>query len=461
MEKMSALDASFLDVEDAVSHMHIGSIGIFQGPPPPHEELRSMVLAKLPLVPRYRQVARAIPLSIGRPHWVDDQHFNLDYHLRRTGLPAPGGEGELRSLVGRVMSQQLDRSKPLWEMWAVKGLEDGRWCHLEDRSLHGRRCCRNRPDIHPDGLRADHGPAPQRGVDAARSAWNHCSSHRGNHRKSPHPSPRSQGPVLTRGSPSARTGSAAGAGADARRCPAHSAILVERAARAKSPLELRPCSVVGDQGGPCSPWRDGERRRAHGDHRRIQGAEPLAWRAGRTARARAGPGVRALKVRAGVHDNRVSAMFAELPVALDDPVERLHAISAQMADLKQSHEAVAAEVLTSLSGFAAPLLLALGERLATRIPQHNINTVTTNVPGPQQPLYACGRRMLESLPYVPLGGHVRVGVAIFSYNGACTFGVTGDYDAAPDIHVLCHGIERSMAELLICARTGLSSAARS
>ena len=125
MEKMSALDASFLDLEDAVSHMHIGSIGIFEGPPPAHEELRSMVLAKLPLVPRYRQVVRAVPLSIGRPHWVDDQHFNLDYHLRRTGLPAPGGESELRRLVGRVMSQQLDRSKPLWEMWAVEGLEQG------------------------------------------------------------------------------------------------------------------------------------------------------------------------------------------------------------------------------------------------------------------------------------------------------------------------------------------------
>ncbi len=90
MEKMSALDASFLDIEDAVSHMHIGSIGILEGPAPPYEELRAMVLAKLPLVPRYRQVVRAVPLSIGRPHWVDDQHFNLDYHLRHTGLPAPG-----------------------------------------------------------------------------------------------------------------------------------------------------------------------------------------------------------------------------------------------------------------------------------------------------------------------------------------------------------------------------------
>ena len=127
MEKMSALDASFLDVEDAVSHMHIGSIGIFEGPPPAREELRGMVLGKLPLVPRYRQVVLAVPFSIGRPAWVDDPHFNLDYHLRATGLPAPGGVQELRRLVGRVMSQQLDRSKPLWEMWAVEGLDGGRW----------------------------------------------------------------------------------------------------------------------------------------------------------------------------------------------------------------------------------------------------------------------------------------------------------------------------------------------
>jgi diacylglycerol O-acyltransferase len=103
MEQMSALDASFLEVEDAVTHMHIGSVGIFEGPPPRYEDLRGMVLGKLALVPRYRQVVRFVPLSMGRPVWVDDAHFNLDYHLRRTGLPAPGGEQELRQLVGRVM----------------------------------------------------------------------------------------------------------------------------------------------------------------------------------------------------------------------------------------------------------------------------------------------------------------------------------------------------------------------
>ena len=150
----------------------------------------------------------------------------------------------------------------------------------------------------------------------------------------------------------------------------------------------------------------------------------------------------------GVYNNRVSAIFAELPVALHDPALRLESIRVQMEDLKRSKEAVAGEVLTALGGFAPPMLLALGERLATRVPQHNVNTVTTNVPGPQHSLYAAGRRMLEAFPYVPLGGHVRLGVAIFSYNGAVTFGVTGDYDTTSDIDVLCEGIEEALAELL-------------
>jgi diacylglycerol O-acyltransferase len=129
----------------------------------------------------------------------------------------------------------------------------------------------------------------------------------------------------------------------------------------------------------------------------------------------------------------------------------LQAVAGQMAGLKESKQAVAGEALTSLSGFAPPMLLALGTRIATRVPQRNINTVTTNVPGPQLPLYAAGRRMLRAFPYVPLAGSVRIGVAIFSYNGQVSFGVTGDYDTAPDIDVLCRGIEDGMSELLEAA----------
>jgi WS/DGAT/MGAT family acyltransferase len=150
----------------------------------------------------------------------------------------------------------------------------------------------------------------------------------------------------------------------------------------------------------------------------------------------------------GTYDNKVSAMFASLPVGEADPVARLHSISAQMAGLKESKQALAGEALTSLSGFAPPVLLAVGTRLASRAAQRNINTVTTNVPGPQQPLYAAGRRMLKTFPYVPLAGQVRIGVAIISYNGQLNFGITGDYDTAPDLDVLANGIEDGMAELL-------------
>ena len=149
--------------------------------------------------------------------------------------------------------------------------------------------------------------------------------------------------------------------------------------------------------------------------------------------------------------NRVSAMFAELPVGLSDPVARLEALSAQLANLKESRQAVAGEALTSLSGFAPPVLLALGARIATKAAQRNVSTVTTNVPGPQIPLYVLGRKMLRAYPYVPIAGQVRIGVAIFSYDGTVTFGITGDYDSAQDIDVLSEGIEEGMAELLALA----------
>ncbi len=129
-DRLSPQDASFLHIEDHVSHMHIASVAIFEGPPPRFSDVVAMVDAKLGLVPRYRQIVKNVPLDLGRPVWVDDPHFNIEYHLRHTALPSPGGEDELRLLVGRVMSQQLDRSKPLWEIWVVEGLEDRRWAML-------------------------------------------------------------------------------------------------------------------------------------------------------------------------------------------------------------------------------------------------------------------------------------------------------------------------------------------
>ncbi len=150
----------------------------------------------------------------------------------------------------------------------------------------------------------------------------------------------------------------------------------------------------------------------------------------------------------GVYNNRVSAMFAELPVGVSDPAARLDAVRAQMGGLKHSKQAVAGDVLTSLSGFAPPMLLALGARLAARSPSLGLQTGVTNVPGPQQPLHTLGRRLLESFPFVPVIGQVRISIAIFSYDGGLYFGVTADYDSSRDIDILTTGVERSMAELL-------------
>jgi WS/DGAT/MGAT family acyltransferase len=153
----------------------------------------------------------------------------------------------------------------------------------------------------------------------------------------------------------------------------------------------------------------------------------------------------------GVYNNRVSAVFAGLPVGLDDPAQRLEQIRAEMDGVKQSKQAVAGDVLSSLSGFAPPLLLALGSRLVTVSPRLNMHTATTNVPGPQQPVQTLGRKMLESFPFVPVVGSIRIVVAIFSYDGGLYFGITGDYDGAPDVDVLSAGIKRGMEDLLALA----------
>ena len=459
--RLTALDASFLEFEDAVTHMHIGSIALFEGPPPTHEVLRADVLAKLALVPRYRQLVRFVPFQAGLPVWVDDPHFNLDYHLRRTGLPRPGGEQQLHLLVGRVMSQQLDRSKPLWEMWVAEGLEEDRWalvskvhhCMVDgvagsdlltvlldrerDPALSASRPWTQKAA--PGGLallaeslvgdllipyaaaRALRTPFElcRRGQDAARGLLRM----RGLVRPAP---------------PSSLNGSV---GPHRLWSMARTRLADVKAVRATYGGTVNDVVLACITGG----FRALLLFRGESVERAVRTMVPVSVRS---------PGEH------GDYNNRVSAMFAELPVAIEDPVGRLRSISAQMGDLKQSKQAVAGEVLTALGGFAPPLLLALGERLATRVPQHNINTVTTNVPGPQYPLYAAGRKMLEAFPYVPLGGHVRVGVAIFSYDGALTFGVTGDYDTAADIQVLCEGIEGDMAELLRARGTRRRSAVR-
>jgi diacylglycerol O-acyltransferase len=454
MHRMSAQDASFLHIENDASPMHVGGVSIFEGPPPRFEEFQAAVAAKLVLVPRYRQVVKFVPFAVGRPVWVDDPHFNLGYHVRRTALPAPGGEQELKALVGRVMSQNLDRAKPLWEMWVVEGLDDGRWALLS--KVH--HCmvdgvastdlmavlfdAEREPSAPPPA--DDWTPEPTPGdatlliqalaerianpVQAAQGLGGALRSprelaglleqtgrgviHSAGLVRQPPPSSLN-GPL----SPHRRWGWARGRLSD---------VQVVRKALGGTVNDVVLTAITGG-------FRDLLEHRGESVDRVLRTLVPVSVRR---------PGER------GSYNNRVSAMFAELPVGIEDPVARLDFIRVQMADLKDSKQAVAGEVLTSLSGFAPPMLLALGARVASRLPQRALNTGTTNVPGPQFPLYASGRRLLESFPYIPLFAQVRLAVAIFSYDGGLSFGVSGDYDSTPDIDVLCLGIERGLAQLV-------------
>ncbi len=406
MERMSLLDASFLYVENDVTPMHIGGVAIFEGPPPTHDELVSRFEAKLPLVPRYRQKLRFLPFDVGLPMWVDDPYFNIDYHLRRTAVPAPGGRAELEALVGREMSQHLDRARPLWEVWVVEGLEDGRWAivskvhHCMVDGVSGTDLMSVLFDDEPDAARMAVAP------------WR----------------PRPEPAVLE-----LLAQSLVGA-----LSPAEQLGRVVAALRSPSDTLRRGVETVrafASVAGKLLPPPDTSLNGRYGPHRRWTSAgasladvklvrrelggtvndvvlaaitggfrELLLSRGeqvdGRVVRTLVPVSVRAEHER-GAYNNRVSGVFVDLPVGVADPVARVAEIRRQMDDVKRSKGAVAGERLVDLAGFSPPMLLAAGQRLAVSIPQSSVNTVTTNVPGPQHPMYFAGRRMLESAPTIP------------------------------------------------------------
>jgi WS/DGAT/MGAT family acyltransferase len=453
MDRMSPQDASFLHVEGEVSHMHIASVALFEGPAPAYDDILAMVESKLHHVPRYRQKVRFVPLEVGRPVWVDDAHFNLRYHVRHTALPEPGSDEQLRNLVGRAMSQQLDRAKPLWELWIAAGLEGGRWAILS-KNHH----CMVDGVSGTDLLTVimDRSPKPRREPSVH---WE------------PEPEPSAAGLLTTALGERALSPYEMVRGVrSALRAPGRLlGELAEISSGLGSLLSLAESMPESSLNGPIGPHRRWDWasttldevkaiRKVHGGTVNdvvlsviTRGFRDLLLSRGEEVEKRVVRTLVPVSVRRedekGSYNNRVSAMFAELPVGIEDPLERLGSIREQMAGLKESKQAVAAEVLTSMSGFAPPMLLALGARIFSRLPQRTVQTVTTNVPGPQEPLYAAGRRMLHAFPYVPLAGSVRIGVAIFSYLGELNFGVTGDYETAPDLRILCEGIEKGVAEL--------------
>ncbi len=461
LDRLSAVDAGFLAQESHTTHMHIGGIVLLEGPPPRIEEFLEHIGSRLHLVPRYRQKLATPPLDTGRPLWIDDPTFNLSFHVRHAALPAPGSERGLLDLTGRIFSQPLDRTKPLWELWLVEGLASGGFAMLSKThhavvdGISGVDLTTVLFDLSPDGPPAGEPPAP----------W------------VSHPSPSSAQLAASGllGAARAAVGVATGTVGAA----THPQNLL---ARAREVAEgVGDVAWMALNAPPETPFNvaPGPHRRIAVVRARLEEFKTIKDRLGGTVndvvlavvagalgsfmRSR-GRRTEQIELRAcvpvsvrtsdqrGALGNQLTQMLAPLPISIQDPVERLERVVGAMSDLKSSKQALGAKAIAAAQGFAPPTILAQASRM--NFSDRFYNLLVTNVPWPQFPLYVLGRKLEAMFPVAFLAGDRALAVAIMSYDGGMNFGLIGDYDALPDLDSIAEGIREALAELRSAAGSG-------
>jgi len=458
-DRLTGLDTAFLHLESSgTAHMHVASVMVFAGQAPGREELVRHVLDRLDLVPRYRQRLAEVPLRQGRPVWVDDPHFNPSYHIRHTALPPPGEERQLRALAGRLFAQRLDRSKPLWEIWLVEGLAGDHFA-VVGKTHHALVDGISGVDI--TSVLFDTEPEPLPGARPA-SPW------------APRPLPTGAQllgqALLERATVPGEMARGVRALTRGPRQAASEVLdrLAGVGALAWAGLNPAPPSPLNVRIGPHRryTWVDADLDRfkaikaalggtindvvltvvalALGRYLRGEGRDTQ----GLVLRAMVPVSVRA-DIERGALGNRVAAMYAPLPVGVEEPRASFERVHQALAELKESGQAVGAQVLTQLAGFAPATILSQAARLQTR--QRFFNLVVTNVPGPQIPLYLLGRRLEAIYPVVPLAENQALGVAVMSYTGRLGFGLLADYDAMPGLEVLAAALEEAIEDLAAAA----------
>jgi diacylglycerol O-acyltransferase / wax synthase len=458
LDRLTSVDASFLHQEGESSHMHIGGVLIFEGPPPEFGDYLNHIRGRLHLVPRYRQRLVTPPLQTGRPVWVDDPTFNLEYHVRHTALPSPGTEPQLFLLTARIASQQLDRSKPLWENWLVEGLEGDRFA-LIFKTHHSLVDGVSGVDLATVLFDLERTPSPP---PPDLQPW----------RPKPEPSSLDLVAAGVRGMVGTTVGLAGRAVAAASRPMSTLSALrdaVEGVGEiAWAGLNPAPQTPLNVEIGPYRRYTVVRQQLA--DYKAVKSAlggtvndivlsvvsGALAeWLRSRGVRTE-GVEMRALvpvSVRRQDHrgtlGNQLTVMRGPLPVYITDPVGRLRFVSQAMDGLKESKQAVGAATLAAVNNLAPPTILAQASRLnfSTRL----FNLLVTNIPGPQVPLYVLGRELEDLFPVAFLPDNHALAIAIMSYNGGIDYGLLGDFDALPDIEVIAEGIDEALRELLKAA----------
>ncbi len=459
-DRLSALDTAFLHLEDdSTAHMHVASVMVFEGVAPTPKELTDHVLSRLHLVPRYRQRLANVPLGQGRPLWTDDPHFNPRYHIRHTALPRPADEATLKQLAGRLFSQRLDRSKPLWEIWLVQRMA-GRRFALIAKTHHalvdgisgvdittvlfdtsGGRASNlagtSRPPV-PWTAKPLPGSAKLLGEALLERATVPAEMGRGT--RALLRAPRKVAGQVVGGVRDVGASALAGISSPAPPSPFNVDIGPHRRYTFLDAQLAQFKAIKDSLGGTLNDVVLASVSLALGRYLRAHGHDTT----GLVLKAMVPVSVRADSQR-GALGNQVAAMWAPLPVGVENPAQCLAQIRDAMEDLKESGQAVGAQVLTNLAGFAPPTILSQAARLQAR--QRYFNLVVTNVPGPQFPLYLLGRRLRGLYPVVPLARRQALGIAVMSYDGRLGFGLLADYDAVPELESIERDLERAIASL--------------
>jgi WS/DGAT/MGAT family acyltransferase len=454
-ERLTPADALFLHLEDDSTHMHVASCTIFEGSVD-HEAAVHEVRRRLHLVPRFRQKLAFVPYGAGRPVWVDDPHFNIEYHLRHTALPAPGSEEQLKNLAGRIMSQALDRTKPLWEIWLVDKLAGNRFAMIAkthhclvdgvsgaDLTAVLLDLTKEPPDIEEQEWKPKREPSSvelfadairERATEPVEMARGIRSMLRAPRRvlKTAQESLEGVGALAWAGlNPAPRTPLNVHVG------PHRRVEFVRASLEDFKTIKNVLGGTVNDVvlavvSGALRRWLQNRDVDVRGLE--LKAMVPMSTRA---------------EGEAGALGNRVTSMAAPLPVYEEEPALRFAIVKEAMKDVKSSKQAVGAEMVMSLSGFAPPTILGQAARLQAS--QRLVNLLVTNVPGPQFALYSQGHELVDLFPMAPLGANQALNIAVMSYNGKLGFGLLADFDAIPDLGIVAEGLEKSIGELLQAA----------
>jgi diacylglycerol O-acyltransferase len=452
MERLSTLDAGFLEAEDSDRHISlaVGGLAIIEGPMPDYDALAAATAERILKVPRFRQRLRTHLLDLGRPEWVEDTNLDLTHHMHRAALPDPGDDKALFRFAADVMERRLDRERPLWECWMVEGLADGRWAilmkihhciadgiatmhmvaGLSDGGEGDTFATEIRAANEPTGKPFRLPPVSLNPLDWANGMWRLAAGATNAAALAVEGAIEIAGGLLRPAPPSSLAGPVT---AMRRYSAAHVSLADVTAISQKFGVTLNDVALAAiTDSYRAALVRRGEQPRRNS----LRTLVPVSIRSDEAV---------------DVTDNRVSVMLPFLPVEKDDPAEQLQAVHRRLARTKASGQRQAGGIFVAAVNLIPFPLTAWAVRALTHLPQRGVVTLATNVPGPRQRMRIMGREVLRVLPIPPIALQLRTGFAIVSYADELVFGITVDFDAAPDVDELAEGIEQGVARLLALA----------